>query len=120
MRRVMEMRKGCSGVHVRAAHFQLSIRAAQVASRCRDSEKRMAKAEKGWDTGCWAAHHAPLTKTRALARARARTHTHTLFSKAMGVLNCTYSTPTEDTMPRDLGRMPGGGLSLSSFSLSIA
>mmetsp|Transcript_10037 Transcript_10037/g.27402 ORF Transcript_10037/g.27402 Transcript_10037/m.27402 type:complete len:221 (+) Transcript_10037:9377-10039(+) len=47
-------------------------------------------------------------------------YSSTLFSKAMGVLNCTYSTPTEDTMPRDLGRMPGGGLSLSSFSLSIA
>jgi hypothetical protein len=47
-------------------------------------------------------------------------HPPTLFSRGRGDENWMYSVPTHDTMPRPLGRTPGGGVSLSSFSFSIA
>ena len=44
----------------------------------------------------------------------------TLFSKGSGFLKPTYSVPTQETMPRPLGRCPGGGVSVSSLSFSTA
>jgi len=45
---------------------------------------------------------------------------HTLFSRGSGVWKGTYSSPTHETMPRPVGRFPGGGSSVSSLSLSMA
>lgn len=40
--------------------------------------------------------------------------------RGRGVFQARYSTPTQDSMPRALGRTPAGGESLSSLSFSMA